>query len=209
MPAAIRASTEASGSSPACFVMRAANCSACATVNSLFISASACGATVELSPARTTRRRIRRIENLQHRQRQRPLHLQIDAAAVVLRWDPDSRATSCGMRAACISSLVSGGITPTPPIFRFRVPATARMVSRKRIAVQPAPVHAAEIVILRILLETLLVRNARRLVRVRQHDQPVHLLDAPAALGELHRQPIEQFRMSRRLLPGGRNRWAS
>ena len=34
--------------------------------------------------ARATRRGVRRVEDLQHRQRQRPLHLQIDAAAVVL-----------------------------------------------------------------------------------------------------------------------------
>ncbi len=50
----------------------------------------------------------------------------------------------------------------------------------------------------RILAETLLIRNARGTVSIRQHDQPVHLLDAPSALGEFHGQPIQQLRMSRR-----------
>ena len=43
------------------------------------------------------------------------------------------------------------------------------------------------------------VELRRHLVGLRRHDQPVHLLDAPAAVHELDRQPVEQLRM-RRLL---------
>ena len=64
-----------------------------------------------------------------------------------------------------------------------------------RVAIQTAAAHAAEIVIVGILLQTgAIVRDAcGLLVSIRKHDQTVHLLHAPSAGGELGGQPVEQL----------------
>ena len=65
-------------------------------------------------------------------------------------------------------------------------------------------------VIIGITLSKLGVRVGRLGVAGGHHDQPVHLLDAPAARDELRREPIEEFGVRRLLtlraeVSGGRN----
>ena len=95
-----------------------------------------------------------------------------------------------------------------PNIRGFSSPDSRQHGVADRLALQPPPAGVPEQVIVAVGVQRL--RACGRsvgvdprilAVRGRQHHQPVHVLEAPAVLHELHRQPVEQFRVRRRARP--------
>ena len=81
-----------------------------------------------------------------------------------------------------------------PPIVRLMVPPATRMLSRTISASSRCGRYRHRYAILGSFaaLPASLERR-RHLVGLRRHHQPVHLLDAPAAVHEFHGQPVEQL----------------
>src|SRR5439155_27318796 len=78
---------------------------------------------------------------------------------------------------------------------------------RPRVIADHLGVHAEaraarQVAVVRVLLALLRRRGRRLTVGRRRHDQLEELLDVPAALAELDRQPVEQLGVTGRLAAG-------
>ena len=197
----IRRDRSASPDRPASLVTRSASSSACASTNGLFSSVSACVGTVDTLRAAGRDVHVRMIERLEHRIRQRAPLVDVDAA-------PPGRRTVGLVVPSCPWSARSPGFPSArtgrigcPPIVRLMLPPTDEHAvahrSRRRAAADGTATDSRFSG--SVFSVAAVIEDRRHLVGLGRHHQLVDLLDAPAAVHELDRQPVEQLRM-RRLL---------
>ena len=86
-----------------------------------------------------------------------------------------------------------------PPALRLSWPLTARIESRTSSAVSRRMLKRQNSAFAGSIFRRLVIGLRRHVVGIRRHDEPVHPLDLPAASHEFVGQPVEQFRMRRRL----------